>query len=283
MRLGIFAKTFARPTVEECFDAVRAHGLSCVQFNMSCAGLPSLPDAIGPGLCGRIAEAANSRGIEIAAVSGTFNMIHPDPERRADGFRRLEVLAHACEVLGTRVVTLCTGTRDPDDMWRRHPDNATRAAWYDIAASIGRAMAIAAFKGVVLAFEPEMGNVVDSVEKAERLLGMFGGNGLLRLVYDPANLFGPGTVDQMAPVLNRAASRLGHHIVVAHAKDISADGATHPPAGRGVLDYDRFLSNLKFAGFEGPLILHGLDESEVASSLAFVRSRMKVNGIEETR
>ncbi len=37
MRLGIFAKTFTRPTVEEVFDAVRAHGLRCVQFNLSCA------------------------------------------------------------------------------------------------------------------------------------------------------------------------------------------------------------------------------------------------------
>jgi hypothetical protein len=42
MRLGIFARTFARPTVEDVFDSVRAHGLSCVRFNLSCAGVPTL-------------------------------------------------------------------------------------------------------------------------------------------------------------------------------------------------------------------------------------------------
>jgi hypothetical protein len=80
MRLGIFAKTFARPTVEDVFDAVRAHGLRCVQFNLSCAGVPSLPDEIAPSLITRIRQAAQSRDIEMAAVSGTYNMIHPDQE-----------------------------------------------------------------------------------------------------------------------------------------------------------------------------------------------------------
>lgn len=42
MWLGIFAKTFSRPSLEETLDAVRAHGLGCVQFNMTCAGLPAL-------------------------------------------------------------------------------------------------------------------------------------------------------------------------------------------------------------------------------------------------
>ena len=60
MRLGIFAKTFSRPTVEGVFDAVREHGLNCVQFNMACAGLPSLPDHIAPSrdcsLFGKVRE-----------------------------------------------------------------------------------------------------------------------------------------------------------------------------------------------------------------------------------
>ena len=35
MELGIFARTFARPTVEATLDAVAAHGLRCVQFNLA--------------------------------------------------------------------------------------------------------------------------------------------------------------------------------------------------------------------------------------------------------
>ena len=38
MQLGIFAKTFPRPTLEETLDAVADRGLTELQFNMSCAG-----------------------------------------------------------------------------------------------------------------------------------------------------------------------------------------------------------------------------------------------------
>src|SRR5262249_9779023 len=110
--IGIFAKTFSRPTFEENLDAVRDHGLGVVQYNLSCAGLPSLPDRIDSRLAQQIGAAAASRGITIAAVSGTFNMIDPIRERRDVGMRRLGQLAGACELLGTDIITLCTGTRD---------------------------------------------------------------------------------------------------------------------------------------------------------------------------
>jgi sugar phosphate isomerase/epimerase len=87
------------------------HGLRETQFNMSVAGLSSMPDEIDPTLADRIREAATESNIAVVAISGTFNMIHPHAEVRRDGLRRLGVLAGACERLGTLTVTLCTGTR----------------------------------------------------------------------------------------------------------------------------------------------------------------------------
>ena len=157
MRLGIFAKTFARSSPEGAFDALAGYGLHETQFNMSVAGLPSMPDEIDPALADRVREAAAERNIALVAVSGTFNMIHPDVEVRRDGLRRLGVLAGACERLGTSTVTLCTGTRDPEDMWRRHPDNARPEAWRDLLATMQEALETAEEHGVTLAFEPEIG------------------------------------------------------------------------------------------------------------------------------
>ncbi len=155
MRLGIFSRTFARPTVEDVFDAVSACGLSCVQFNMSSAGLPPLPDEIAPSLITRIHEASLSRDIEIVAVSGTYNMIHPDPQVQQTGLRRLRTLAAACQGLGTSVITLCTGTRDPADMWHWHPENASSQTWSDLLRAVEAALHIAEEEQVTLAFEPE--------------------------------------------------------------------------------------------------------------------------------
>jgi len=37
------------------------------------------------------------------------------------------------------------------------------------------------------------------------------------------------------------------------------------------LDYDRYLSLLHAAGYDGPLMLHSLDEEQVPTSVAFLR------------
>src|ERR671918_2105408 len=166
--LGIFAKTFARSSPEGVFDALASHDLRETQLNMSVAGLPSMPDEIDPALADRVREAAAKRNITVAAVSGTFNMAHPDEEVRRDGLRRLGVIAGACRRLGTSTITLCTGTRDRENMWSRHPDNGTSQAWRDMFATMQEALATAEEHGVTLAFEPEINNVVDSAGKRRR-------------------------------------------------------------------------------------------------------------------
>src|ERR1044071_9902750 len=85
MEIGIFAKTFARPTLGATLDAVVAHGIGCLQFNMACAGVPSLPEQINTALSAEIRQALHARQLRMAAVSGTFNMIHPDLKRRQAG------------------------------------------------------------------------------------------------------------------------------------------------------------------------------------------------------
>lgn len=275
MWLGIFAKTFPRPSLEETLDAVRAHGLGCVQFNMTCAGLPPMPEEIPLELTERIRGEMDKRNLTMAAVSGTFNMIHPDAEKRRDGLWRLGVLASACGRLGTPVITLCTGTRDPLDMWRHHPDNDTPEAWQVLLASVERALEVAEEHGVTLAFEPEVNNVVDSAEKGRRLLDEIR-SPRLKVVMDAANLFREGELPHADEILDEAFELLGENIVIAHAKDVKNTGEV-VAAGRGELDYDRYLENLRGVGFNGPVILHGLGESEVEGSVAFLRAKLGEN------
>jgi sugar phosphate isomerase/epimerase len=274
LRVGIFAKTFARPTLHGVLDAVKSHGLDCIQFNMVCAGLPSMPDELDPGLARRIGHAIRARGIDMAAVSGTFNMIHPDPAQRRIGLRRLGVLAGACREMGTNTITLCTGTRDPMDMWRRHPDNDSAEAWPDLLATMTEALRVAEEQDVTLAFEPEVANVIDTPAKGRRLLDEMR-SPRLKVVMDGANLFHAGQLPRMREVLEEAFVLLGEHIVLAHAKDLSHDGdAGHEAAGTGLLDYDRYISLLREYGYEGPVILHSLSEAQVPASVAFVRGKI---------
>ncbi|MGI9061112.1 MAG: sugar phosphate isomerase/epimerase family protein [Ktedonobacteraceae bacterium] len=273
MRLGIFAKTFARSTVEGVFDAVRAHGLGCVQFNMACAGLPTLPEELAPSLITHIREAAVSRSIEIAAVSGTYNMIHPDPQVQESGLRRLRILAAACQELETDVITLCTGTCDTRDMWHWHPENTSAGAWSALLHAMEAALHIAEEERVTLAFEPERANVVSNAVQGRRLLNAMQSS-RLKVVIDPANLLMSGDERQRREVLDEAFDLLGEHIVIAHAKDRGEDDAVRT-AGEGIVDYERYICLLQEIGFAGPLLLHGLREEQVDVAFQFLSSKLQ--------
>jgi len=273
MKLGIFHKVFERSTLEQSLDAVSAAGLVAVQLDLTAAGMD--PAKLSSEDCDRIRTAHQERGIEVAALSGTFNIIDPDREARRLGMEWLDALAAASGKIGTGLITTCTGTRDPDSLWSFHPDNHTPEAWADMVAAIEQAVQIAEARGVTLVFEPEVNNIVDSAQKARRLLDEVASDHL-QVVIDGANLFHAGELPRMREVLDEAFDLLGDSIRLAHAKDLEQDGdAGHQAAGTGLLDYDHYLALLRQIGFDGALILHSLEEEQVASSAAFVRERMR--------
>lgn len=274
MEIGIFSKTFDYPTLTEKLDAIVAHGLHAIQFNMDCAGLESMPDQIDPALSATIRQELASRRIKMATVSGTYNMVDPDLDQRRLGLQRLRTLAAACHDLGTSVITLCTGTRDRTSMWRRHPDNDLPDAMRDLVAELRQAVVFAEEYKVTLAFEPEVNNVIDSAQKARQLLDEIN-SPYLKVVMDGANIFHNGELPRMREILDEAFALLGNDIALAHAKDLDHDGdAGHLAAGYGLLDYAYYLNLLQKSGYNGTLILHGLDESQVDGCVAFLQEKL---------
>jgi sugar phosphate isomerase/epimerase len=267
MKIGIFVKTFSRPTIEELFQAIADDGINSGQFNLSCVGLETLPENVSSELVQRIADAAEHAAVELAALSGTFNMAHPDPAVRRDGLEKFKILCEVATRLRIPVITLCTGSRDPANMWKWHPDNDSKQAWDDMVRSIENALIAADKNNLLLAFEPESENVANSSSRARRLLDELR-NPRLRIILDPANLISPK--HDQKDVLDEAFTLLGDAIVIAHAKDRNKDFKACA-AGKGILDFQYYLQGLKKIGFTGPLIMHGLEEEEVAFSRDFLQ------------
>ena len=269
IRSGIFSTVFARPSLDETLTAVTRAGVDAVQFDLASIGLPMLPDAIPEGLPGRIRAACADHGVTITALSGTFNMAHPDEEFRLKELARFRVLAAAARPMGASVLTICTGTRDPDNMWLYHPDNGTPAAWDDLLATLGAALGIADEHDVTLAFEPEPANIVRDARRGRALLDELR-HQRLAVVMDPANILA-GAMDR-APdeVLTEAFDLLGDRIVATHAKDIDAAGRFRA-AGKGIVPWEVHVGLLRGIGFDGPLVLHSLVEAEVAECVGVLR------------
>lgn len=276
MKLGIFAKTFEGREPGPVLKAVANAGFACAQYNMACSGLPSMPDAISEAEARAVADAAAKTGIEIVAVSGTYNMIHPDPAVRNAGHRRLAVLAERCAAMSTGLITLCTGTRDPVDQWKEHSDNETSEAWRDLLEAMEAAVGIAERYGVDLGIEPELANVINSADKARRLIDELK-SPRIKIVLDPANLFEITTPEAQRTIVSSAIDRLADRIVMAHAKDRNPDGS-FATAGKGVIDYGHYLGQLNAIGFTGSLIAHGLATNEAAGVAAFLTEKVADTG-----
>lgn len=275
IELGIFAKTFSGP-LPVVLEAVAEAGLPRIQFNFSCAGLPSMPDAVDEATQTAIQTALQQTPIALEAVSGTFNMIHPNPAERLAGLRRLGVIARQCHWLGTNLVTLCTGTRHATDMWAAHPDNNRADAWYDLRQSLDGALQLADQYNLVLGIEPETGNVINSVAKAVQLLHEVNSS-RLRIVFDPANLFELEPLPVIRERIAQGLDLLGEAIVSAHAKDRDRQGRV-VAAGKGILPYADFLSGLKRVGYRGNLIMHGLAADEVPTTVQFLTRQCEQYG-----
>jgi sugar phosphate isomerase/epimerase len=276
IRPGIFARTFVRPTLEAALDAVVAAGVRDLQFNLGLLGGASLPGEIAGETAATVRSAVEARGLTMAAVSGTYNMAHPDPALRDRGRRALAALIGRARDLGTGVVTVCTGTRDPADMWRAHPANGAPEAWRDMLASMAAAAEAAEAAGVTIGVEPEHANVVRDARAARRLLDELRSPNV-GIVVDAANLVDPARAGEQERILQEAFALLGEDLVLAHAKDVRADGAV-VAAGSGTVDYPLYVELLRTARYDGPLVLHGLAEEDVPAALAFLRARLVAPG-----
>ena len=94
-----------------------------------------------------------------------------------------------------------------------------------------QALAVAEEYDVVLALEPEVANVIDSAQKARRLLDEMQ-SPYLKVCMDGANIFHKGELPKMREILDEAFALLSGDIALAHAKDLDRDGqAGHLAAG----------------------------------------------------
>jgi sugar phosphate isomerase/epimerase len=270
--LGLLSPEFPSASLAENLDAMAAVGAAAVQFDLASAVGETFPLELSQVSIEAIRGGFSERRLKLAALSGTYNMIDPDRQARETGAEGLKRLIAMAPALGTRVVTLCTGSRDGQSMWQRHEDNDTPEAWADLLVQIEHAVVVAENCGVALGVEPEIGNTINSVQKARRLLDEIQ-SAHLKIVMDGANIFQRGQLPHMRKVLEEAFELLGSEIALGHAKDLDRDGeAGHLAAGRGRLDYPYYMELMKKSGFDGSIILHALNPTEARDRLAFVRN-----------
>jgi sugar phosphate isomerase/epimerase len=228
-------------------------GFDVAHWSFAAIGIPTLAEGVAGETFARVRAGFDARDIAIPSVSATYNVVHPDGDlRRRQTVAAVELIARI-PTLGADLATLCSGTRDPDDMWRGHPDNASTDAWSDLRETLDVLLAAADTAGIRLGIEPEPGNVIRDAAAAARLLEELGPDAPVGIIFDPANLLSPATIPDQGRILREAVELLGPRILGAHAKDVLT----------GAIDYHLVFRLL--AGLEPmPLIVQDVAESDAA-------------------
>ena len=260
-RLGIFARTFRRDTPAQVAAAVADAGYALAHWNFAAIGRQTLAADVTDAQFDTVRRDFDTAGLGIPSVSATFNVIHPDRDLRAAQTRDAVRLIARIPALGADVATLCTGTRDPDNMWRSHPDNTTPQASTDLRHSLDILLEAARDAGIRLGVEPEPGNVIRDAPTAARLFEQIGADAPLGIIFDPANLLSPATINNQNQILTETIDLLGPLIIGAQAKDVVESG--YAAAGAGLMDYHLVFNQLNRIA-PVPLIVQDAQEDDAA-------------------
>ncbi|MGE0220844.1 sugar phosphate isomerase/epimerase family protein [Mycolicibacterium sp.] len=274
--LGAFARIFHVQTAVQLAEAFRAHGLTQVQLNLSTFGFPTLPTEIevsSPTLEG-IRDDLVAAGLTLWGVSATFNTAHPDLSRRMDQTALAANFIARLGCTGAHAATLCSGSRDPGNMWGFHPDTTSESAWRDFRTSLDVLLPAAERSGVLLAIEPEPANTVADVDRALRLLRELGEDAhRIGFILDPANLITNVAPSDHKYTLERAFGELGDRAICVHAKDVVAWSSTL--AGQGVVDYELVGRLHRDLASGVPLIIQDATPEELADVVKLLRTSIE--------
>ena len=258
MRLGIFAKTF--PGVEPGHGARGGRGgrLRPRSTTWPAPACRRCPMTSRDETATAIAQASAASGVALCAVSGTYNMIHPDPSVRGDGLRRLAVLIAARRGDRHRARdALHRHARPGRPVARTIPTTPRREAWRDLRAEMEKAVAIAERHDFDLGIEPELANVVDSPRKARRLIDEIGER-------RPGHRARPGQPVRDGRTAGAAPDRRRSD---RPARPTASPWPTPRTAPRTALSrrparacstIGHYIARLRAAGFDGDLVTHGL-------------------------
>lgn len=238
-RYGNFSYDFKSGEIAKMAEAFNKAGLSTVQL-----GLGLLDDALeNPD---KIKSELDAAGIEIVALAGYRNLVTPDLNKRRANIEFLQRCLEVAPLLGCEVVATETGTFNPQSDWVASPFNWSNEAWQTFQDALHQLLSVAEQHGSILALEGYVNNVLITHSHLERIFHEFPTRHL-QAVLDPYNYISAHLLPSIDTTIDTFFKRFEHRFVLAHLKDVGAEGAEvdTPEFGLGVFPQERYIRFLR--------------------------------------
>ena len=76
-----------RPSFDDSLERIHDMRFECVQLNLNVLGFSTVPESLPSGKAGEIGATFWAYGLNLSAISGTFNTAHPDEAIRKAGMK----------------------------------------------------------------------------------------------------------------------------------------------------------------------------------------------------
>jgi sugar phosphate isomerase/epimerase len=268
--VGIFTYDF--DTLPALIHVCQHHGLTAVQL-----GGPLLEKALADlAFAIEMRKLLDAHGIGIIALAGYRNLVEANAAKRASNLTFLKECLRRAPLLGTSIVATETGTVSEDGDWAASPANQSTAVRERFHAALGELLAVASHHGSILALEGFVNHVVNTPDAMSETLGQFA-TPQVQVILDPFNYLSRDLLPQSEQVINAFLDRFEQRFVLAHLKDVSAEGAEvgTPEFGSGVFPYQPYLRFLKHRRPDLPLILEHLPMEHLPMALARLRESLQ--------
>lgn len=280
---AIFSNVIQGRDPEEIAARTAEFGLTAVQFIPREVQVGFGFDTDSPALSAdfsRWRKAYDAAGVQIAAVGGYLNLLHPDPGHRAGNIAAFTSFLRRMSELGTTLISTETGSLAPSGDWDDDPANRTPEAWTAFREVVTGLAGVAAAEGVTMLLEPYVVNICHTPELGVQMLQEVG-SPALGICMDPTNFFTNELArpELVADTMRSGFAAEGPYVRLAHAKDVTppAPGSGKPGLpgpGQGLIDYPLYLELLAGIGYDGPLVIEHLTEDEVPDALRFVQDHI---------
>jgi sugar phosphate isomerase/epimerase len=232
--------------------------------------------SLTPARCKEIAAVYRDAGLDIHSIGVYTNLMHPDDAELNANLAYFDAMMEVGGHMGVRTfVTEAGHHHDSAVPAPRVPLEFQDEVWPRMVGTARRLAGLAAKHDAKVLFEPYFQSFFASAKRA-RLFIEEVNSPRVRVLLDPANLIELNDLDEMF-------GQLAPWIDCLHAKDRKHHVSRGVAAGKGDVDYKRFVTLAAKHTPRAPLILEYVGPDDYLDARAHLLAAMQVCGIPEAK